>query len=153
MEARLAKVRAKEKVQREKYLRGGPPSKRRKTEDKSKTGDGEDDEQFVLDDYDSDGEGKGPLAKGDTGNGLSAETLALMEKLGMNLGPPKEEEQELEEEIKVFDSSSSANIVLIAEDLLLFKNSFTTNTVYQRTPAGQDTASSFPRKIPERFRA
>jgi len=101
MEARLAKIRAKEKAQREKYLRGEPTSKRRKTEDKGKTGDGEDEEQFVLDDYESDREGEGPLAKGDTRNGLSAETLALMEKLGMNLGPQKEEEEELEDEIKV----------------------------------------------------
>jgi chromosome transmission fidelity protein 1 len=101
MEARLAKIRAKEKAQQEKYLRGEPASKRRKTEDKGNTGDGEDEEQFLLDDYESDREGKDPMAKGDAGNGLSAETLALMEKLGMNLGPQKEEEEELEDEIKV----------------------------------------------------
>jgi chromosome transmission fidelity protein 1 len=102
MEARLAKIRAKEKVQRDKYLRGEPPSKRRKTEDGGNTRNGEDEEQFVLDDYDSDREGMGPITKEDARNTLSAETLALMEKLGMNLGPPKEEEEELEDEIKVF---------------------------------------------------
>jgi chromosome transmission fidelity protein 1 len=131
MEARLAKIRAKEKVQREKYLRGEPASKRRKTEDKGKTGDVEDEEQFVLDDYESDREGEGSLAKGDARNGLSAETLALMEKLGMNLGPPKEEEEELEDEVKVFDTSHSAHVALMAIDILLLEDAFTTNTIYQ----------------------
>jgi chromosome transmission fidelity protein 1 len=101
MEARLAKIRTKEKAQREKYLRGEPNSKRRKTGDKEKAGDGEDEDQFVLDDYDSDREGDISVAKENARNGLSAETLALMENLGMNLRPPKEEEQELEDEIKV----------------------------------------------------
>lgn len=132
MKARLAMVRAKEKAQREKYLRGEPASKRRKMEDGGKTGDGEDDEQFVLDDYESD-QGDGPLAKGDVRNGLSAETLALIEKLGMNLGSPKEEEEELEDEIKVLDTRRSTGIVLTSSDLLLLENAFTTNTVYQRT--------------------
>jgi hypothetical protein len=141
MEARLAKIRAKEKAQREKYLRGEPASKRRKKE-KDKIAEREDEEQFVLDDYESDQEGEGLMAKGDVGNGLSAETLALMEKLGMNLGLLKEEEEELEDEIKVLHIHHSTQIVLTGTDLLLFENAFTTNTVYQRTQAGQDTTSS-----------
>lgn len=103
MEARLAKIRAKEKAQREKYLKGEPHSKRRKTDDKEKAMGGEDEEQFVLDEYESDRDGEGSTAKGEARNGLSAETLALMEKLGMNLGPPEKEEEELEDEIKVKD--------------------------------------------------
>lgn len=149
MEARLAKVRAKEKAQREKYLRGEQPSKRRRTEERGKTEDGEYEEQFVLDDYDSDREVEGSMAKGDQRNGLSAETLALMENLGMNLGPSKEEEEEREDEIKVFDISHFARVVLMAIDLLLLENSFTTNPIYQRTPACQDPASSSSRENPK----
>lgn len=146
MEARLAKVRAKEKAQREKFLRGEPASKRRKTEDRGKTIDGEDEEQFVLDDYESDREGEGLLTKGNARNGLSAETLALMEKLGMNLGPPKEEEEELEDEIKVINTRRSTRIILTDTDLLLLEDAFTANTIYQRTQAGQDTSSSSSRE-------
>lgn len=132
MEARLAKIRAKEKAQREKYLKGEPASKRRKMEDKGKTADREDEEQFVLNDYESDREGEGPLAKGDSTNGLSAETLALMEKLGMNLGLPKEEEEEeLEDNIKVLYGHNSAQIVLTGTDLLLLTDTFTTITIHQ----------------------
>jgi chromosome transmission fidelity protein 1 len=101
MEARLARVRAKEKAQKEKFLKGGPDPKRRRMENKEKN-EGKDEEQFALDDYDSDQEGDGSLPKGGAANGLSAETLTLMKKLGMNIGPPKEEEGELEDEIKVF---------------------------------------------------
>lgn len=102
MEARLAKIRAAEKSRREKYLKGRPHSKRRKIEEKEKAGDGDHEEQFALDDYDSDREGEAAMAKGDVRNGLSAETLALLEKLGMNLGPLKDEEEEFEDETKVF---------------------------------------------------
>lgn len=99
MEARLAKVRANEMAQREKYLKE-PYAKRRRTEDKTDNGVAEDEEQFVLDEYDSDREGKAWARKGDISSGLSAETLAMMEKLGMNVEPAKEEE-ELEDEVKV----------------------------------------------------
>jgi chromosome transmission fidelity protein 1 len=119
MEARLAKIRTKEKAQREKYLRGEPLLKRRKTEDKNEARGEEEVEQFVLEDYDSDREGEGPIDKGDARNGLSAETLALMEKLGMNLGPPKEKEDELEDEIKVHGNSNFARVELMDIDLLL----------------------------------
>ena len=100
MEARLAKVRANEKAQREKYLKE-PYAKRRKMEDDVDNGVSKDEEQFVLDEYDSDREGKALAVKGSISSGLSTETLALMEKLGMNAGHAKEEEEELEDEVKV----------------------------------------------------
>jgi chromosome transmission fidelity protein 1 len=105
MEARLAKVRAKEKAQREKYLRE-PSAKRRRTDDKANGGKEDDEEQFVLDDYDSDREGNASFTKGSAANGLSAENLALMEKLGLTVGAPKEEEEEVEDETKVCSSFS-----------------------------------------------
>jgi len=101
MEARLAKLRAKEKAQREKSLKE-PRPKKRKTEEKSEGGVTGDEEKFLLDDYDSDREQTSKSSRENATRGLSVETLALMEKLGMNIGAPEEKEQDLEDEIKVF---------------------------------------------------
>lgn len=94
MESRLAKVRAKEKAQHERYLKGESMQKRRKIDLKD-TSDGDED-QFILEDYDSDVGQSGASA-----SGLSSATLALMEKLGMIGGALREEEAEIEEETKV----------------------------------------------------
>lgn len=102
MEARLARVRAKDKAQGEKYLGGEPGPKRRRVRDEQEKEERDDEEQFALDDYDSDQEGLGSFSKGAAAFGLSAETMALMKKLGMKIGSAEEEEQELEDEIKVF---------------------------------------------------
>ena len=98
MEARLVKIRAKEKAQRERYLKGDHRQKKRKTEENSAGTEG-DDEQFMLDDYDSDGEQHGSN-DGRAGSGLSSATLQLMSKLGMNLDSSKDNEEEAEDEIK-----------------------------------------------------
>ena len=101
MEVRLAKIRAKEKAQKERYLKGGQNYKKQKTDTvKPEGGDG-DEEQFVLDDYDSDAEQSGSRKGGKAGNGLSAATLELMERLGMNMNGPKEQEVEADDEMKV----------------------------------------------------
>lgn len=96
LEARLAKVREKEKQEREKYARGEFRRKKRKPD-----GDGkihvEREDEFALDDYESEDEGRGPK---DDGLGLSKETLALMAKLGGNVNL-KDDEVEEEDEIKV----------------------------------------------------
>lgn len=97
MGARLANIRAKEKAQRDRYLQGDQGFKRRKTEAEKK---GEDDEeQFVLEDYDSDQEQSKPN-KGVAATGFSAATLELMSELGMGAAENKEED-EVEDEMKV----------------------------------------------------
>lgn len=103
LEARLVKVRAKEKAQRERYLKGEQGLKRRKIDGADKLENENGEEEFVLDDYESDEEGasKSSTSGGPEGIQYSTETLALMEKLGMNAGSGKEEEEELEEEVKV----------------------------------------------------
>ena len=106
MEARLAKIRAKEMAQREKYLKGDQKYKKRKTDTAKTNGEDVDEEQFILEDYDSDGEQPGPRKGGSAGNGLSAATLELMEKLGMSINGLKEEEIEAEDETKVNTSSN-----------------------------------------------
>ncbi len=102
MEARLAKVRAKEKAQREKYLKGDEAFKRRKT---AADQDEDDEEQFVLEDYDSDHE-QNSLKKGITATGFSAATLELMGQLGMGTTVADNEEDEMEDEIKVSHRAS-----------------------------------------------
>ena len=102
MEARLAKIRAKEKAQREKYLKDDQSYKKRKTATGADKGNEFNEEQFVLDDYDSDIE-RTQLGHGADGMGLSAATLELMEKLGMTR--KKEEEDEIQDETKVSNFS------------------------------------------------
>lgn len=96
MEARLAKIRAKEKVQKDRYLKGDHQVKKRKTYAETPGKDG-DEEQFVLDDYDSDQEQQSTKE----GSLYSAKTLELMEQLGMGSSIAQEEEEEVEEETKV----------------------------------------------------
>jgi chromosome transmission fidelity protein 1 len=103
LEARLAKVRAKEKAQRERYLQRDQKYKKRKTDAGKTDATDDDEEQFVLDDYDSDAAQSGPRKGEAAGSGLSASTLELMEKLGMNINGPKEEEVEAEDEMKVMN--------------------------------------------------
>lgn len=60
-----------------------------------------DEEQFVLDDYDSDSENQGPKeARGS--DGLSASTLALLERFQGQFSTQKKEEEEDVEEVKIF---------------------------------------------------
>ncbi|KAG4429212.1 hypothetical protein IFR05_015304 [Cadophora sp. M221] len=95
LEARLARIRAKEKAQRDKYFKGEQSFKRRKVE----TGNDEvDEEQFVLDDYESDREHSGAGSS----SGLSAKTLEMMSRIGMGPAALTEEDEEVEDEIKIF---------------------------------------------------
>lgn len=100
LEARLAQIRAKEKAQRERYLKGDQKYKKRKINFGKDENADDCEEQFVLDDYDSDAEHSRPIKRGPAGSGLSAATLELMEKLGMNMNGPKEEEVEAQDEMK-----------------------------------------------------
>jgi chromosome transmission fidelity protein 1 len=96
MEARLAKIRAKEKAQRNRYLKGDQAFKKRKTEIKSED---DDEEQYLLDDYESDDD-KGSRGISTT-NTFSQATLELMKKVGMGPVTPEDEDEEVEDEIKV----------------------------------------------------
>jgi chromosome transmission fidelity protein 1 len=100
IEAQLKKIRAKEKAQRDKYMKGDSEFKKRKL-DKKIVGDLDDEEQFVLDDYESDHESGDGGSKTGEDRGYSTETLALMSKLGMVHDSNNQEEDEVEDEIKV----------------------------------------------------
>ena len=103
LERKLDAVREKERRVRERFQNGEPSSKRRKISDKPKQ-DKPDDEQYLLDDYQSDDEPRSSTSAVDSELGLSVETEALMKKLGMNLGYSKAEDgtYEPEDELKIF---------------------------------------------------
>jgi chromosome transmission fidelity protein 1 len=99
---RIAKIKAKEKRAKEHYTSGRSQFKRQKMS--ADEGQGEDDEaQFALADYESDNDS---LRTTKTGafdeSGMSAETQALMESLGLSIGGSKPEEMEMPDETKIF---------------------------------------------------
>ncbi|KAI7379651.1 ATP-dependent RNA helicase CHL1, partial [Hortaea werneckii] len=100
-EKRLQAVREREQKIREKAAKNEPLAKRRKVAVDEPEGLHEGDDQFLLDDYDSDDE----HAK-DSKNGVlgySAETTKLMEQLGMLQNRNNEQvQEETPEELKIF---------------------------------------------------
>jgi chromosome transmission fidelity protein 1 len=99
-EARVAKIKEKEKRLKEVYQKGELRTKRQKM--LSDSADTEDNEaRFVLDDYESDEETVSRRkANSFNDSGLSAENEALMEQLGKTL--KKDDETEIPDEIKIF---------------------------------------------------
>ncbi|POS82814.1 hypothetical protein EPUL_004116, partial [Erysiphe pulchra] len=122
MEAKLARIRLKEKTQRDKYLKGEEsknrnPTKRRKITQGSNSVVENDDSLFMLDEYESDqdqlnsqnsGNRSSDKLKKNNGRSLySNETLALLNQLGMGTSSSIEIEKdlEIEDEVKIFYSS------------------------------------------------
>jgi chromosome transmission fidelity protein 1 len=93
---RIATVKAKEKRAKERYESGEPRFKRQKLV--AEMGGVDDEAQFILDDYESDGEHGKAGAFDDSG--LSAETQALMQQLGYADGA--KDEGEALDETKIF---------------------------------------------------
>jgi chromosome transmission fidelity protein 1 len=111
LDAKLEKIRRDERKVRERQENGPPLSKKRKLDDinSSKDTDNIDQEQFALDDYESDDEGtNNKHSKSnsvETDLGLSKETQALMQKLGYALSSrlsKVEDAAEAEDELKIF---------------------------------------------------
>lgn len=99
-EARLAAVRQTEQKVRERGSNGEPPFKKRKPMQSKEPDAQSDEEQFVLDEYQSDSENVLPR---NAENEYSAGTTKLMEKLGMltNKGHDRQSERE-SEELKIY---------------------------------------------------
>ncbi|KAK6000775.1 hypothetical protein QM012_003500 [Aureobasidium pullulans] len=107
LEAKLDKIRQHERKIRDRQESGPPSNKKRKLDDNNngKIVDILDDEQFALDDYESDDENtKSSYTKNANEDlGLSRETQALMQKLGY--GPSaasQSEDLEAEDELKIY---------------------------------------------------
>ncbi|KAI9787683.1 MAG: ATP-dependent DNA helicase chl1 [Geoglossum umbratile] len=135
LEARLAKVRAREKRQQELYEHGEPRFKKLKANSDTRgSSDGDGEAQFLLCEYESDEE----LALGNSGlsEGLSAATQELMKKLGMDLGRPKEEDAGVEDELKIFYCSRThSQLTQFVNELRRVK---IPATAPSETPAGSD---------------
>ncbi|KAL2003585.1 hypothetical protein VTN02DRAFT_3251 [Thermoascus thermophilus] len=103
LEDRLAKVRAEEEKQKGDALRR--PRKKPRLDSSAGDSDLQDESHFELEDYESDGEdGRKPSTVG-TGNveGLSASTLALLERFqGQFSAPKKPGDGDDDDEIKIF---------------------------------------------------
>ncbi|KAI9654589.1 MAG: ATP-dependent DNA helicase chl1 [Alyxoria varia] len=101
MNDRLAKIRAKEERARQRYESGEPAQKRQKT---AAASEDIDEAAFALDDYESEEENRARPQPGASSEiGLSAETQALIEKLGGSLSTRKQDDNdELEDELKIF---------------------------------------------------
>ncbi|CBX94319.1 hypothetical protein IAQ61_006322 [Plenodomus lingam] len=99
---RIAKIRIKERRARERYELEEHRYKRHKTDAYPINGDN-DEAQFALDDYESDRESE-KQANGQSfdDSGFSAETQALMAKLGFTAGPVKDADAEVLDETKIF---------------------------------------------------
>jgi chromosome transmission fidelity protein 1 len=99
-EARLANVREKERKLREKQASGEPFRKRRKQGGPDEEGVLDDEDQFALDDYNSDDEA---ASHWPGESQYSTETTKLLEKLGM-IAPTKDDRDvdDAEEELKIF---------------------------------------------------
>ncbi|KAF9695163.1 hypothetical protein EKO04_006762 [Ascochyta lentis] len=99
---RLAKIKAKEKRAKERSAAGGSAYKRQKV-DSDHASEKDAESQFALEDYDSDAE-RDSNAKADKfgSSGLSAETQALMDRLGFDVGEKKTEEGDVLDETKIF---------------------------------------------------
>ena len=100
LEARLEAVRKREESMRRRKADGEPPFKRRKQDQNGTNDECSAEEQFVLDDYDSDDEKR---ATGASGNIYSSETASMMQKLGMLRDQEKPSTEEgSEDELKIF---------------------------------------------------
>lgn len=99
-EERLAKVREKERKLREKQSGGEPFRKKRKQGERDEESSVDVDDQFALDDYNSDDDSSAHRSGQPQ---YSAETTKLLEKLGMIL--PKQDDrnsEDMEDELKIF---------------------------------------------------
>ncbi|KAA8566073.1 hypothetical protein EYC84_008677 [Monilinia fructicola] len=105
LEERLKKIRVRERRERDRMSGNLREGKRRKVRvdggENFEEGGGED--EFLLEDWDSDGE-VGGSGRGKTGDEaiFSKETLELMKSVGMTSRKSEDEEEELDDEMKIF---------------------------------------------------
>ncbi|KAL8851070.1 MAG: hypothetical protein Q9221_003966 [Calogaya cf. arnoldii] len=103
LESHLAKIREKESSQRLQYEKGEPLRKRAKVNHANSASEFGDEDQFVLDDYESETEAKAPDSLRADRDGLSAASLDLMRKLGEPFGSTKDNpDLETADEMKIF---------------------------------------------------
>ncbi|KAL4919114.1 helicase C-terminal domain-containing protein [Aspergillus aurantiobrunneus] len=102
-ELRLANIKREEEQQRAALENPDGPKKRQKVGTTLSNEDAEDDDQFALDDYDSESDGPSTSLKGSTtSTGLSSSTLELLERLKGHGSNTKPEGGDEEDGVKIF---------------------------------------------------
>ncbi|RLM01804.1 ATP-dependent DNA helicase chl1 [Aspergillus turcosus] len=104
LEARLEKIRIEEEKQRRATELSGGPRKRQRLDTLSGDPSPEQDDQFILDDYDSEAEERMTTSKklGDI-SGLSSSTLELLERFKEQFSAPAEDETgDGDDDVKIF---------------------------------------------------
>lgn len=117
LDDRIAKVKAKEKRIKEHYESGEPRHKKPKHGPVVGGDDDDDEAQYVLDDYESDNESTVRASGTFNDSGISAETQALMEKLGYTTDLPQREEEDIDETKIFFCSRTHSQLSQFASEL------------------------------------
>ncbi|KAF7715094.1 Uncharacterized protein PECH_007655 [Penicillium ucsense] len=102
-ESRLAKIKSdEERLKQASATQDRPRKKQRLEEQDVQATLHEDEEHYVLDDYDSDAEDRKGTSQVGGLEGLSAGTLALLEKFRGNFATQRNEEDEADDTVKIF---------------------------------------------------
>ncbi|KAI9850621.1 MAG: ATP-dependent DNA helicase chl1 [Thelocarpon superellum] len=101
LEARLVKIREREQREKERYAKGIPVQKKTRLDDGPRVSTAPEDDDLVLDDYESDDASNAKAVAPGT-EGLSVETQALMKRFAPNPGDAHSEEDGEKEEMKIF---------------------------------------------------
>ncbi|KAF9733354.1 hypothetical protein PMIN06_005979 [Paraphaeosphaeria minitans] len=102
LESRIAKIKAKEKRTKDRYKDGKTPNKRQRAAADNEIDDA-DEEQFALNDYESDNDGTSHhSSRGLNELGLSTENQILLQQMGYSAKAKDEDSNEIPNETKVF---------------------------------------------------
>lgn len=102
LENRIARIKAKEKNTKDRYMNGEPHHKRSKLAS-GDASDETDETQFILNDYESDDEVSSDRKRSTLNDsGLSAENQALLEEMGYSVKPNDDANEDVPDEIKIF---------------------------------------------------
>ncbi|KAJ5454284.1 uncharacterized protein N7458_005240 [Penicillium daleae] len=101
-EARLAKIKREEERLKQASTTQDRPRKKQRLDEPDSQPSHDDEEQFVLDDYDSESEDRKKSSESSGVDGLSASTLALLEKFKGSFSAPKKDDDEEDDTIKIF---------------------------------------------------
>ncbi|GES65568.1 ATP-dependent DNA helicase-like protein [Aspergillus terreus] len=144
LEARLAKSRQEEERQRKALENPGAPRKRQKFDVQASTA--QDEDQFALDDYDSEDEERGSTNRIDHASGLSTSTLELLERFRGKIASQSKDNDDGDDEIKIFYCSRTHS------QLSQFASELRRVTVPSSIPKDLDIGPSGEESLEERVK-
>ncbi|KAL5361862.1 helicase C-terminal domain-containing protein [Aspergillus floccosus] len=144
LEARLAKSRQEEERQRKALENTDAPRKRQKFDVQASTAQNED--QFALDDYDSEDEENKSSNRIDHASGLSTSTLELLERFRGKIASQSKDNDDGDDEIKIFYCSRTHS------QLSQFASELRRVTVPSSIPKDLDVGPSGEETLEERVK-